>query len=154
MTATPDDVHNFDFLVIGSGIAGLFYALRVADHGSVGLVTKRQGGDSATNWAQGGLAEELGPDDSFDAHVEDTLRAGAGLVQKAAVPIWERLPKVHRREAGVEQRHPVTRGNFEPALRLGLRLAQLDQRSRAPGNFDIEPQAQELMVRQAGELEF
>lgn len=94
MTATPNDIHSFDFLVIGSGIAGLFYALRVADHGSVGLVTKRQGGDSATDWAQGGIAAVLGPDDSFDAHAEDTLRAGAGLCNPEVVRfVIERGPK-------------------------------------------------------------
>ncbi len=48
------DREDFDFLVIGSGIAGLYYALRVAEHGSVAIVTKKQGADSATNWAQGG----------------------------------------------------------------------------------------------------
>ena len=55
--------HDFDFLVLGSGIAGLFYALRVAEHGQVGLVTKKRGADSATNWAQGGIAAVVSPDD-------------------------------------------------------------------------------------------
>jgi L-aspartate oxidase len=77
--------HDFDFLVLGSGIAGLFYSLRVAEHGSVGLVTKRQSSDSATNWAQGGIAAVLSPEDSFDDHVQDTLRAGAGLCREDVV---------------------------------------------------------------------
>jgi L-aspartate oxidase len=79
------DPHHFDFLVIGSGIAGLFYALRVAEHGQVGLVTKQAGSDSATNWAQGGIAAVYGPDDSFEDHVADTLKAGAGLCNEEVV---------------------------------------------------------------------
>ncbi len=76
---------KFDFLVIGSGIAGLHYALRVAEHGNVALVTKRRGDDSATAWAQGGIAAVTSPEDSFDAHVADTLYAGAGLCDEAVV---------------------------------------------------------------------
>jgi L-aspartate oxidase len=77
--------HHFDFLVIGSGIAGLFYSLRVAEHGRVGLVTKRRGDDSATAWAQGGIAAVLGPDDSFEDHIRDTMRAGADLCREEVV---------------------------------------------------------------------
>jgi len=76
---------HFDFLVIGSGIAGLFYSLRVAEHGSVGLVTKRRSQDSATSWAQGGIAAVFDPDDSFEDHVQDTLRAGADLCKEDVV---------------------------------------------------------------------
>ena len=75
----------FDFLVIGSGLAGMHYALRVADHGEVAIITKRQASDSATDWAQGGIAAVQAPDDSFDAHVEDTLNAGAGLCNESTV---------------------------------------------------------------------
>ncbi|MFT4640503.1 MAG: L-aspartate oxidase [Verrucomicrobiales bacterium] len=72
-------MHRSDFLVIGSGIAGLSFALKVAKHGSVAVVTKRQGIDSNTAWAQGGVACITAEDDSVDSHVEDTLDAGAGL---------------------------------------------------------------------------
>jgi L-aspartate oxidase len=84
---------EFDFLVIGSGIAGLFYALRVAEHGSVGIVTKKQAADSATNWAQGGIAAVMAADDSFDDHARDTLVAGAGLCHPEVVArVVERGP--------------------------------------------------------------
>jgi L-aspartate oxidase len=74
-----------DFLVIGSGIAGLSFALRAAERGSVVVVTKKGTAESATNYAQGGIAAVLGPEDSFEAHVRDTLVAGAGLCNEAAV---------------------------------------------------------------------
>jgi L-aspartate oxidase len=85
---------EFDFLVIGSGIAGLFYALRVADHGSVAVITKKQAADSATNWAQGGIAAVVAEPDSFEAHVQDTLKAGAGLCREETVRfVVERGPE-------------------------------------------------------------
>jgi L-aspartate oxidase len=74
-----------DFLVIGSGIAGLSFALRMAQHGSVTVVTKKGSADSATNRAQGGIAAVVGPDDSFEDHVRDTLEAGAGLCNERVV---------------------------------------------------------------------
>jgi L-aspartate oxidase len=74
-----------DFLVIGSGIAGLSFALRAAEHGSVAVVTKKGTAESATNYAQGGIAAVLAPEDSFDEHVSDTEIAGAGLCDPRAV---------------------------------------------------------------------
>ena len=67
-----------DFLVIGSGIAGLSFALQAAKHGSVALITKREITESATNYAQGGIATVFSQDDTFAAHIDDTLVAGAG----------------------------------------------------------------------------
>ncbi len=72
-------------LVIGSGIAGLTYALKVADRASVLLVTKKRRADSNTNYAQGGIAAVMSPTDSFESHVRDTLSAGAGLCHEDAV---------------------------------------------------------------------
>jgi L-aspartate oxidase len=74
-----------DFLVIGSGIAGLSYALKVADHGSVSVVTKREISETATNLAQGGIASVLSSEDSFASHIRDTMVAGAFLCQEDVV---------------------------------------------------------------------
>ncbi len=76
---------SFDFLVIGSGIAGLSFALKAAAHGTVGIITKRAPADSNTAWAQGGVACVTSTEDSFELHVQDTLIAGAGLCHEAAV---------------------------------------------------------------------
>lgn len=76
---------TYDFLVIGSGISGLSFALRAAAHGSVAIVTKREGDRTNTAWAQGGIACVQGNEDSFDQHVADTLDAGAGLCPERVV---------------------------------------------------------------------
>jgi L-aspartate oxidase len=92
--ASPKELYEFDFLVIGSGIAGLFFAIRAAEAGRVGIVTKKRAADSATNWAQGGIAAVESTDDSFEEHVQDTLRAGAGLCDEDVVRfVVERGPK-------------------------------------------------------------
>ncbi len=74
-----------DFLVIGSGIAGLSFALRAAEFGQVMVVTKRSLSESATGWAQGGVAAVLDPSDSFEKHAQDTHTAGAGLCRDESV---------------------------------------------------------------------
>jgi L-aspartate oxidase len=74
-----------DFLVIGSGIAGLSFALQAAAHGTVAVVTKRDVAESATNYAQGGIATVSSEEDTFDAHVQDTLVAGAGICHEDVV---------------------------------------------------------------------
>jgi L-aspartate oxidase len=79
-----------DFLVLGGGIAGLSFALEAADHGSVLVLTKRQRSEGSTQYAQGGVASVLGPDDEFDLHVQDTLVAGAGLCKREAVEVTVR----------------------------------------------------------------
>ena len=70
---------NFDILVIGSGLAGQSAALRLAKHCKVGLISKRALDDSASNWAQGGIAAVLDDQDSVEAHIQDTLTAGGFL---------------------------------------------------------------------------
>ncbi len=74
-----------DVLVVGSGIAGLSFALKVADAARVRVITKKQKSHSNTNYAQGGIAAVMSPTDSFEAHVRDTLEAGAGLCHEDAV---------------------------------------------------------------------
>ncbi len=72
-------------LVVGSGIAGLTFALKAARWGPVILLTKKNRADSSTNWAQGGVASVMGSDDEYALHVQDTLVSGAGLCRRDAV---------------------------------------------------------------------
>jgi L-aspartate oxidase len=76
---------QFDFIVLGSGIAGLSFALKVAEHGRVAIITKKNRADSNTNWAQGGIAAVTSKEDSVEMHVRDTLEAGAGLCREDVV---------------------------------------------------------------------
>ena len=78
-------MRQFDFAVIGSGLAGLSFARAVAKHGTVAIITKRGRADSNTAWAQGGIACVMSSEDSFELHVKDTLAAGAGLCNEAMV---------------------------------------------------------------------
>jgi len=74
-----------DVLIIGSGIAGLFAAFKISEYADVILVTKKNKSESNTNYAQGGIATVIDPNDSFEKHVEDTLIAGAGLCDRKVV---------------------------------------------------------------------
>ena len=74
-----------DFLVIGSGIAGLTFAIKVAKHGKVCIVTKSTMDDTATSWAQGGIAAVMYTPDSFEKHIQDTIIAGDGLCNEEVV---------------------------------------------------------------------
>ena len=74
-----------DYIVIGSGLAGLTFALKIAEYGSVALITKDAVEESATRYAQGGIASVMAEDDSVDLHVTDTIEAGRGLCQEDVV---------------------------------------------------------------------
>jgi len=82
-----DEVVKVDFLVIGCGIAGLGYALEAAQHGTVAILAKQELEEAATRYAQGGIAAVWQAPDSFEAHIRDTIEAGAGLNDERAVEI-------------------------------------------------------------------
>jgi L-aspartate oxidase len=79
-----------DFLVIGSGIAGLSFALKAARYGTVAIITKKEKAESNTNYAQGGIAAVVSSDDSPELHIEDTLNTGIGLCHPDAVDVLVR----------------------------------------------------------------
>jgi len=99
---------HFDVLIIGSGLAGQSLALRLADTHRVAVVTKKMLGDSASAWAQGGIAAVLDESDTVDAHITDTLNAGAGLCD----PVATRFVVEHSHDAIdwlIERGVPFTR---------------------------------------------
>ncbi|KAJ8631100.1 hypothetical protein MRB53_024423 [Persea americana] len=77
----------FDFIVVGSGVAGLRYALEVSKHGSVAVITKAEPHESNTNYAQGGVSAVLSPSDSVENHMRDTIIAGAYLCDEETVRV-------------------------------------------------------------------
>jgi L-aspartate oxidase len=84
-----------DYLVIGSGLAGLYFALRACAHGKVILVSKRELTDNNTQHAQGGVAGVLGENDTAEQHIDDTLRVGDGLCSREAVELCVREGPEH-----------------------------------------------------------
>lgn len=101
-------LREFDVIVIGSGLAGLSVALRLADTHRIAIVTKRLIDDTATNYAQGGIAAVLDDTDSIESHIQDTFVAGAGLCD----PVATRFVVEHGRAAIdwlIEQGVPFTR---------------------------------------------
>lgn len=87
-SSNPADLPDrFDVLIIGGGAAGLYTALCLPPHLQVGLITKDQLSLSASDWAQGGIAAAIAADDSPELHLQDTLKAGAGLCERSAVAL-------------------------------------------------------------------
>ena len=111
---------QFDFLVLGSGIAGLSFALKVAPRGRVAIVTKKDRAESNTNYAQGGIASVTSKEDSFEMHVRDTLTAGAGLCKENVVrTIVEEGP-----------------ARIQELIELGMKFSERERRLRtAAGNL-------------------
>lgn len=85
--SSANSVKYFDFSIIGSGVAGLRYALEVAKHGSVAVITKAERHESNTNYAQGGVSAVLAPSDSVESHIRDTIIAGAYLCDEETVKV-------------------------------------------------------------------
>lgn len=106
-----------DFLVVGSGIAGLTFALDAAEHGEVVIITKRARDESNTKYAQGGIAAVFDPEDTPEAHARDTLTAGVGLCHEVVVEICAR-------EGPDRVRELIARGARFDALEGRVRLAR------------------------------
>jgi L-aspartate oxidase len=107
------DLLHADFLVLGSGIAGLRAALGLARHGRVLVVTKDQPSESNTGYAQGGVAVALGTDDDSEQHLGDTLKAGAGIVSAPAARVLvEEGPQRIRELVGWGARFDREEGHF------------------------------------------
>ncbi|HEX7569965.1 MAG TPA: L-aspartate oxidase [Verrucomicrobiae bacterium] len=104
---------HFDFLILGSGIAGLSFALKVAPRGRVAIVTKKDRAESNTNYAQGGIASVTSKEDSFASHVRDTLTAGAGLCQESVVRI-------------IVEEGPA---RIQELIELGMKFSESEQRA-------------------------
>ncbi|MHA1638012.1 MAG: L-aspartate oxidase, partial [Candidatus Thorarchaeota archaeon] len=115
-------IFSSDFLVIGSGLSGLLFALKVAEKGTVNLITKRQLTESATVRAQGGFAAVVAEDDSFESHVEDTIRVGAGLCHRDVVEqfVCSGTKLIHELEQlGVEFCRDESCGEYDLGLEGG-----------------------------------
>lgn len=125
-----------DFLIIGSGIAGLSLAIRLAELGTVSLVSKREFQEGSTSHAQGGIATVMSPDDSFDSHVKDTLIAGAGLCKEDVVrTVVEEAPA--RIKELIQWGMAFTREeqNEDHAYELGLEGGHSKRRVLHAGDF-------------------
>ena len=107
-------MESFDYLILGSGIAGLSFALRVAPFGRVAIVTKKNQAESNTNYAQGGIASVTGKDDSFELHVRDTLEAGAGLCKEPVV-------------RAIVEEGPA---RIQDLIQLGMKFSETEPRGR------------------------
>ena len=111
--------NSTDFLIIGSGISGLSFALKAASLGKVIIVTKKARVDTATNLAQGGIAAVLSNEDSYDLHIQDTIRSGAGLCREEIVRMVVKNGPDRVRELIELGVHFKTKTNDPHALDLG-----------------------------------
>ncbi len=114
-----------DYLVLGSGIAGLSFALEAAAHGDVLIVTKRARDEANTKYAQGGIAAVLAEGDSFEAHVKDTMVAGVGLNHPEAVEVCvreapERIAMLHKVGARLDLAEGARPAGADPDYDLHL----------------------------------
>ncbi|MHA1768562.1 MAG: L-aspartate oxidase [Candidatus Thorarchaeota archaeon] len=115
-------IYTSDFLVIGSGLAGLLFALKASKNGKVHIVTKETLSDSATERAQGGIAAVVSIEDSIDLHIEDTIRVGDGLCHRDVVEeiVQEGPARVRELiELGVDFCKDENSGKYELGLEGG-----------------------------------
>ncbi|MBF0099739.1 MAG: L-aspartate oxidase [Desulfobacterales bacterium] len=114
--------YKTDFLVVGSGVAGLMFALKVADAGQVTIITKKEIMESNTAYAQGGIASVFGQLDSFDLHIQDTMLSGDGLCKRDVVEmvVKEGPSRIHELiELGVEFNLQEEQNSLKAELDLG-----------------------------------
>jgi len=138
-----------DFLIIGSGIAGLSFALKVARVGTVHIVTKKDRFDTNTNLAQGGIASVLGDDDSIELHLQDTLTSGDGLCHEDMVRmiVSEGPARIRElMEMGVEFNHEV-----DDAKHLKLGREGGHSRRRIVHAYDMTGQEVERILLERAE---
>jgi L-aspartate oxidase len=109
-----------DYLVIGSGIAGLSFALQAAQTGTVAIITKKERTEASTNYAQGGIASVFGLDDTFDLHIKDTLQSGDGLCHEDVVRMVVEDGPARIRELISLGVHFTHLGDGEDNLELGM----------------------------------
>jgi len=107
--------HESDFLVIGSGIAGLLFALKVADHGTVTIITKRNIAESNTAYAQGGIAAVLAETDTFESHIADTHASGDGLCNPQVVETVVKAAPERIQESPLQPKPGKCPGNLRSA---------------------------------------
>ena len=145
---------RFDFLVIGSGVAGLSYALRVAEHGSVAIVTKKASAESNTNYAQGGIAAVMDEHDSFESHIRDTMEieGPAGTVatvkKKLISPLREHYD-VHLEAGGeLDVQGNIVDHEYE-MQRSGDRIARVSKkffRVRDTYGIEVQPNQDDAFI--------
>ncbi|MDD3803219.1 MAG: L-aspartate oxidase [bacterium] len=120
-------MRTFDILIVGSGIAGLTFAYKMAPFGKIGIITKKAAQDSNTNYAQGGIASVFGKDDSFEEHIKDTLETGHGLCHPEAVrTIVENGPRLVLELRDLGARFETDdNGNFQLGMEGGHRKRRI-----------------------------
>lgn len=140
--------HQSDYLVIGSGLAGLTFALKAAEHGQVCVLTKAEPYESNTNWAQGGIAAAVGEADDWRLHEEDTLIAGAGLCSKEAVRyLVQNAPAAIEWLSNLGTRFDTAEGNFALGLEGGHSRSRIVHHADKTG-WEIERAVLEAVRKQ------
>ncbi|OIO01132.1 MAG: L-aspartate oxidase [Elusimicrobia bacterium CG_4_10_14_0_2_um_filter_56_8] len=143
-------IYKYDFLVIGSGAAGLLAAHKLAKAGRVAIITKRSPDISNTNLAQGGIAAVTDPDDNFKLHIADTLRTGAGLSDPRVVKLTvSEAPSRIRELVALGMRFTLKKGVYELGLEGGHSRRRILHAADATGH-EIERSLLETCMADPG----